>query len=150
MAGEGAVSEVESATWMVLVGHFIFSSGAAAGRSKVDGWPATRKASNATIARMGFARRIGELLNLKTVGGEPGASLEARGRTNCLGDSTTSRHIPMQKRNPHATGARGFVSDGDARGWNPVAGTLGDDGDLWRGRGRPAGKRPSALGNRHN
>jgi hypothetical protein len=64
-AAEGAVSDVESAIWILLVGHIICRPGEEAGRSNEDGWPDTTNASSATNARIGFGRRIREL-NVKS------------------------------------------------------------------------------------
>jgi hypothetical protein len=60
MAGEGEVSEVESAIWMLLVGHLIGRSCAAAGKSNADGWPETKQASTTINARIGLGLRIRE------------------------------------------------------------------------------------------
>src|SRR6266498_3624687 len=58
IAADEAVSDVESAIWMLLVGHLICRPCELAGRSNEDGWLETTNASRATNARIGFGRRI--------------------------------------------------------------------------------------------
>jgi len=60
IAGEGEVSEVESAIRIVFAGHFICRSGAAVVGSNDDGRLDATNASIAMNARIGFRRRICE------------------------------------------------------------------------------------------